>query len=32
MSDIYFFNEDCFETMNRMNKSEYKVDAILLKD
>ncbi len=29
MSNIYFFNEDCFETMNRIKAKNYKVDLIL---
>ena len=29
MSNIYFFNENCFETMDRMISKNYKVDLIL---
>lgn len=29
MSKIWFYNEDCFETMNKMNRANYKVDIVL---
>lgn len=29
MSKIYFFNENCFDTMNRMINKNYKVDLVL---
>ena len=29
MAKVYFLNEDCFETMKRMEGKDYKVDLIL---